>query len=455
MGRTREALKRAEDQYREHQIRISHEVLAKERGSKQGRASARKNMNFYGDLKNKLRIRNIDGSIRSILFIKTFKGGEFSDHAIKFATSLVEDLRIKVLLVDLNIGCLDLREAFEIDHVLFLSDLFIDEHKTVLPKKVGPGNLYKIRWGGNHSSLAEAFISEEFDRFRKSMYEKFDYLVLNVPEGANSRECRLLCSKVDAVVLILKSDKIADRIALNAKNYFQNSADKVLGFVISNTRTYRHKFLKTASMAVMLCLIFASGFLIGNGNFGVFSKIKKAPENYEKSISHVQPMHKSNITVFNDFNHNTIPEKKISTEKKVAREKIQESPQKVNLSIDLIKDKSPMAREIVPSILAKPIEKPIAEHIAKEIAEPIEKPIAKAMTIPENHSDENNEVQDRKERVVIVQRGETLFRIIYKNYGKYNDKIARLVLHENPKILGPSHIKAGQSIKLPDINKVD
>ncbi len=89
MGKTHEALKRAEDQYKEHQIRVSKEPFQKEFGSTQGRASVRKYMERYGDFKNDLFAQNSDGSIKSVLFIKTFKGEESTDHAIKFATSLV------------------------------------------------------------------------------------------------------------------------------------------------------------------------------------------------------------------------------------------------------------------------------------------------------------------------------------------------------------------------------
>jgi hypothetical protein len=96
MGKTHETLKRAEDQYKENQIRASQELFSKEFGSTQGRASVRKYLDRYGDLKNDLLARNSDGSIKSVLFIKTFKGGESTDHAAKFATSLSEDLRLNV-----------------------------------------------------------------------------------------------------------------------------------------------------------------------------------------------------------------------------------------------------------------------------------------------------------------------------------------------------------------------
>ena len=112
--------------------------------------------------------------------------------------------------------------------------------------------------------MEDTIKSGEFDQFLKKTCEKFDYLILNVPESAGFQECRFLCSKLDAVALIVKSDKIAGRISLNGKRHFQNSADKLLGLVVDDTRLPRRKFMKKVSVVMAGCLIFTVGFLIGN-----------------------------------------------------------------------------------------------------------------------------------------------------------------------------------------------
>ena len=90
---------------------------------------------------------------------------------------------------------------------------------------------------------------------------------------------------------------------------------------------------------------------------------------------------------------------------------------------------------------------PTVEGVPPKIAGPTLKPKVDV--------DESDRLQKTKERVVLVQRGESLYRIIFKNYGTYNSKILGLVLRENPKILNPSHVAVGQPITLPDINQLN
>ena len=124
MGRTHDALKRAEEQHRKHLLRTSREPLSKGVASTLYQTSARKHMDSHDSLKKNFLTRDSDGSIKSILFIHTFNGGESSDHAIRFAASLTEDSKLKVLIVDLNLWTLSLQEVFKIDHTLGLFDLF-------------------------------------------------------------------------------------------------------------------------------------------------------------------------------------------------------------------------------------------------------------------------------------------------------------------------------------------
>jgi len=465
MGKTHEALERAENQYKEHQIRASQELFSKEVGSTQGRASVRKYLDRYGDLKNDLLARNSDGSIKSVLFIKTFKEGESTDHAAKFATSLAEDLRLKVLLVDLNLWTIGLQEVFKINYALGLSDLFSDSSKMLSQiKKVGPGNLYKVRWGGDHSGLADQFKSGEFDQFFKKMYERFDYLVLNAPKGASFQECRTLCSKVDAVALILKSGKIAGQIALNAKKHIENPADKLIGLVINNTRTYQHKFFKAASVVVAICLIFTFGFFLGN------SRLKLRGTSFLPNYIGVIPNIKSDKPIrpekFAD-----LAQLKENAKAKVAGEQIQEFSKLVPLSKETNKEHPPTTVGTAPSTRTEfkagqargNAHKRKIESDSNKVDQQtrdfkktggllVDKEIEKPILSQGNSPAEKSGASARQAQIVVVKKGETLFRIIYRTYGTYNDKIVSLVLSENPKIFSPTHIVAGQVIKLPEIN---
>jgi general secretion pathway protein A len=57
--------------------------------------------------------------------------------------------------------------------------------------------------------------------------------------------------------------------------------------------------------------------------------------------------------------------------------------------------------------------------------------------------------QDRPARFALVKRGDTLYRIILKNYGDYSGRILGRVLKKNPEIGDPDKIFVGQKIELP------
>lgn len=55
----------------------------------------------------------------------------------------------------------------------------------------------------------------------------------------------------------------------------------------------------------------------------------------------------------------------------------------------------------------------------------------------------------RESQIAVVKRGDNLFKIITRAYGRYDRAILNAVLEENPEIEDPNQIKVGQVIKLP------
>jgi Mrp family chromosome partitioning ATPase len=342
MGKTHEALERAEKQYMKQLRAASREPIQKPMTSTLEKTSIKKNKNRYDDIKSSLLTRESAGSIKSVLFIDTSNGGKSSDHAIRFAASLTEDSRLKVGIVNLNLWTSSLQEVFKVDYDLVLSDLFSQNREKLSPlKKVGPGNLYRVSLEGNHSGLLDIIESGEFDQFLKNMYEKFNYLVLNAT-GINSyHQYRILCSKVDSVVLVLKSGKIARKIALNAKKYIENPEDKLLGVLISKTSSYHHQLVKVASVAVTICLIFILGIFLGNSQLNLrdagshhyysvgIPNIKSETTKFERSANFPQMKDQAKSKTISDDTFTDTPKKKIDTQTKLASEQIGELPKTV------------------------------------------------------------------------------------------------------------------------------
>ena len=413
MGKTHEALEKAEKEYQKHLQRISRESLRDEGGTLPfGGGSNSTNMKQYEDLKSSLQTR--DGSIKSILFIDTSDGGRSSTHAHNFATALAMDFKLKVLLVDLNLWALSLNEVFKIDDALGLSDLFSNSGKVASRiMKVGPWNLYTVRWGGKYSGPVGLFESRHFNEFVKMMCERFNYVVLAAPPVPSFSECRVLCARVDGVVLVLESGKTGRQVALRAKKQLVETEDKLLGVILDRTRAlnpFRAKkqlveteekllgvvlawtralnprSLLIASVIVAVCLVFTVGLFVGNSRLKlregaapathspVRLKIKSQANSPDQTLAQPKGNSYAQTTMLQEVPLPSVPQEKIYPDSAAEGEKTYDIQKTAGLSVGTKKE-VPKAR-------------------------------------PEKALDKGDEAKSEQVRTVAVMRGDTLFKII-------------------------------------------
>jgi capsular exopolysaccharide synthesis family protein len=239
MGRTHEALKRAEKKYQDN--------LLKSRNESQMAAATKKSVRFpmqmqsdrFQEVKTKLVTSFPLDSVKTIMFTSTAHGDGSSFIAVSLAKTLVKDFRLNVLLIDANLRRPSLHEIFDIENNPGLSDLLArEEDKTFFVKKVGHGGLYLIPSGKKKSESTNLFESDRFERTLKTMREKFDYVILDVPPVNNYAESIVISTKVDGVVLVLESDKTRQQVATRAKREMEKAGAKVLGAILNKRKHY-------------------------------------------------------------------------------------------------------------------------------------------------------------------------------------------------------------------------
>ncbi|NIO20777.1 MAG: polysaccharide biosynthesis tyrosine autokinase [Candidatus Aenigmarchaeota archaeon] len=244
MGKTYEALKWAEKEYQANRRVPSPEPPLSGRLEPPKRVSTVNDVERYQDMKTNILTRYPDGSIKTIMFVGTAHGDGTSTTAINFSTNVARDCQLKVLLIDANLRTPSLHDVFKIDQASGLSDLVSACGRVSSPiKKVGPGNLYVIPCGGNYSEPVTLFESKRFDQFLKLVRERFNYVILDGPPVHSSAECRVLCSKVDGVVLVVESEKTRRPIALRAKMELEEAGGKILGVVLNKKRYHIPEFI--------------------------------------------------------------------------------------------------------------------------------------------------------------------------------------------------------------------
>ena len=241
MGKTHEALERAEKEYKQTvmQSPSGPEKTVPAKKPIQYHMPALSESDRFQEVKTKLITRFAAASVKTIMITGTAYGDGTSFTASSFATTLARDCRLKVLLIDANLRSPRLHQIFKIDHNQGLSNLITnDQEKPSLFKKIGHGDLYLIPCGGNHTGPLSLFESHRFDQTLKNMRDKFDYVLLDSPPVNDCAECRIIATKVDGVILVVESGKTRSQVAVKAKQELEDAGANVLGVILNRRRHF-------------------------------------------------------------------------------------------------------------------------------------------------------------------------------------------------------------------------
>ena len=173
-----------------------------------------------------------------VMFTGAAHGGGATTTAVNFAKALIRDYQVKVLLIDANMRTPNLRELFDIENEEGLTDIVLNSDSK--PYKVinfEPSYLFVLATGGNYVGPVSLFESERFDAFLRNAREDFDYIILDSAPIPSFAEARVLCEKVDGVVLVVESGKLRRHVALRAKKELEDAGARILGVVL-NKRKY-------------------------------------------------------------------------------------------------------------------------------------------------------------------------------------------------------------------------
>lgn len=241
MGKTYEALERAEKEYEAGSLKVSSQP--KEETGRTAPPPRRESCNgsadCYETLKTNLLARHPDKSVKTILFSGTAHGAGASTTAINFAATLARNCQLKVLLMEANLRTPSLHEVFHLEPELGLSDVLTNGTRlSACIKKVSPENLYVVTRGGKQAGPVGLFESERFGEFLKSVKDQFDYVILDGPPVPSFSEAQVICGKVDGVVMVVESGKTREQVAVRAKKELEEAGGTVLGVVLNRRKHY-------------------------------------------------------------------------------------------------------------------------------------------------------------------------------------------------------------------------
>jgi protein-tyrosine kinase len=238
MGRTYEAIQRAEKEYKkmlqesgignEERFWLTLDLDAATEPVADG----------YNDIKTKLLTRYADASIKVILLTGPDHGTGTTTTAITLAKDLAGNSRKKVLLVDANLRTPVLHKVFRIKPTAGIADLLADNGQRVFNfYKVGPTNLYVFPAGTSRKQKNGYFESQRFDQFLNHARKQFDYIIIDSAPVSRFQDSQSICSKVDGVIIVLAHGKTRRQVAIRMKKELEDSGARILGAIL-NKRKY-------------------------------------------------------------------------------------------------------------------------------------------------------------------------------------------------------------------------
>ncbi|RJP96268.1 MAG: tyrosine-protein kinase family protein [Desulfobacteraceae bacterium] len=242
MGKTHQALQRAEQEYQERiitsrsgpDINVRHMLPKKPSMPRQ--TTNDQYLAQYEFLKSNLLSRYPSNKLTSLAFTSASLGDGTTTTAVNFATAMAKDSLRSVLLVDANFRHPCLHDMFHIELTNGLSDFLARENGMEPQFTMIEKNLHIQTAGSLGLRAAGLFESPQFDRFIETACSRFDHVILDCPPVAAFSETRVIAGKVGGVIMVVNAGKTRQKVALRTKNDLIEAGAEILGTVLNRRK---------------------------------------------------------------------------------------------------------------------------------------------------------------------------------------------------------------------------
>ena len=193
----------------------------------------------YQAIKTKIITRFPDNAVKTIMITGISRQCGTSTTAVGFATTLASDCKSRVLLIEADTRAPSFTKFFTLQEDMGLSDFYSDNPQKILPlQTAATGNLYVIPSGKRRPGVNTFFESDRFDAILEQFRQAFDYVILDAPPVVSHDEPKVLGKKVDGVILVSRSGKSRQRVAIRAKNELEATGANILGVILNRRKHY-------------------------------------------------------------------------------------------------------------------------------------------------------------------------------------------------------------------------
>jgi capsular exopolysaccharide synthesis family protein len=192
----------------------------------------------YENLKNSLLAHHRKNQARSLMLVGISSGDGVSSTAIGLAEALALDAPNGVVLIDANFR--DRHQHNLITPGGELPDLagILQEGKEPIPGRMVDSNLNIIPCGEKPQGVQSLLDSTRFSQLLADMCKRFTFVVVDTAPVLNAPESLFIASKVDAVIMVVRSGVTRREKAEKTKQLLDEAGAKIIGVVLNKRRYY-------------------------------------------------------------------------------------------------------------------------------------------------------------------------------------------------------------------------
>lgn len=192
----------------------------------------------YRSTRTSLLLSSADRSPRVVLITSAIPSEGKTVTAINTAISLTQTGG-RVVLVDADMRKPRVHSVFSLGNVPGLSSFLTGSAnlKDVIHEVQVP-NLYVLSCGVIPPNPAELVLSSRFNQLIQVLRQYFDYVVIDSPPIANVSDARILASKADASILVVKAFSTSRHLAKRAVDHLMQSRAGSIGVILNDLNVH-------------------------------------------------------------------------------------------------------------------------------------------------------------------------------------------------------------------------
>lgn len=197
----------------------------------------------YNSLATNIKYKKESNDNKVLLVTSSIIGEGSSVTTANLAKALSSSHR-NVLIIDADLRKPSINKLFNVENTNGLTELLLGEKSFENVVKNINKNISIITAGEKNVNPVELLDSKEMDELLKEAKEKYDYILIDTPPLQAVTDAKLLSTKADEVILVVKAESIKKDIARESLELIRNVQGNLSGIVFNYADTIRNKYYK-------------------------------------------------------------------------------------------------------------------------------------------------------------------------------------------------------------------